>query len=116
MLWIAILVTVALGALPLYISIQRATELFVLSVRSGEVRFVRGRIPPELLNDMADVAKASGIERARITALRRSGRAELVVRGHVAPEALQRLRNCVGRHPLQRIRAGARPARTTRRR
>lgn len=107
------LLLVALGVLllPLVISIRRSTELFKLRVSAGKVRFVRGRMPPTLLSDLEDALRASPIERAEIQAIRRGGRAEIVARGDMSPEALQRVRNVVGTYSLQRIAAGRRPSR-----
>ena len=107
---------VALGVLllPLVISVRRSTELFKLRVSGGKVRFVRGRMPPALLGDLEDALRASPIERAEIRAIRRGGRAEIVTRGDLSPEALQRVRNIVGTYSLQRSAAGRRPSRAPR--
>jgi hypothetical protein len=102
--------------LPLVISIRRATELFVVQVRRGEARFARGRIPPGLLNDIAEIARSEQIGRARLSALRRRGRAVLVVGGKVGEAARQRLRNAVGLYSLQKIAAGTAYQWTPRRR
>ena len=101
----------ALLLLPLVRSMRRATELFRLKLRDGQVHFVRGRIPHALLQDLGDVARSSQIARADVWALRRDGRAELRTRGELTPEQLQRLRNVIASYSLQRILAGARPAR-----
>jgi hypothetical protein len=113
--WIYLLLGLGLLLLPLVRSMRRATELFRLKLRGGEIHFVRGRIPHGLLQDLGDVARASQIERADVWALRRDGRAELHTRGELTPEQLQRLRNVVGSYSLQRILAGGRPRRGSRR-
>jgi hypothetical protein len=105
------LAAVGVLLLPLVTAIRRSTELFKLRVSAGKVRFVRGRMPPSLLSDLEDALCASSIERAEIRAIRRDGRAEIVARGDVSPEALQRVRNVVGTYSLQRIAAGRRPTR-----
>lgn len=71
-------------------------------------------MPPSLLGDLEDALRASSIERAEIRAIRRDGRAEIVARGDLSPEALQRVRNVVGTYSLQRIVAGKRPHRGVR--
>lgn len=108
-----LLVSCALGLLlwPLVVSIRRATELFVIRVQNGRTRFVRGRIPQDLLNDIADVVANPPVPEARIRALRRSGEPELEMRGAVGDGQRQRLRNVVGRFSVQRIMAGGRPRR-----
>ena len=115
MTWIYLLGGLGLLLLPLVLSMRRATELFRLKLRGGQVHFVRGRIPHSLLQDVGDVARASQIERAEVWALRRDGRAELHHRGELTPEQLQRLRNVLGSYSLQRILAGGRPRRGSRR-
>lgn len=114
MTWGLMLVAVGVLLLPLVIAIRRSTELFEIRVSQGKVRFVRGRMPPALLSDLEDALRASPIERAEIRAIRREGRAEIVARGDVSPEALQRVRNVVGTYSLQRIAAGRRPSRRMR--
>ena len=115
MTWIYLLGGLALLLLPLVRSMRRATELFRLKLRDGQVYFVRGRIPHGLLQDLGDVARSSQIAKADVWALRRDGRAELHTRGELTPEQLQRLRNVIASYSLQRILAGARPARRSRR-
>jgi len=110
-IWIYLLGGLGLVLLPLVLSIRRATELFRLKLRDGKVHFVRGRIPHALLQDLGDVARSSQIARAEVWALRRDGRAELQTRGELTQEQLQRLRNVIASYSLQRILAGARPAR-----
>jgi hypothetical protein len=51
------------------------------------------------------------VERAEIWAVRRSGQARLETKGELSAEQRQRLRNVIGTYSLQRILAGARPAR-----
>jgi hypothetical protein len=97
--------------IPLAISIRRSTELFRIKVRAGKASFVRGRMPQSLLADLQDIVGSPPIERAELWAIRRSGKARLETKGEISAEQRQRLRNVVGMYSLQRIRAGARPAR-----
>jgi len=108
--WIFALAGLGVLLLPLVISIRRSTELFKVKVRGGAARFVRGRMPQGLLSDIDDVVKGSNIERADLWAVRRSGRAELVTKGALTREQLQRLRNVLASYTLPRIAAGGRPA------
>jgi hypothetical protein len=68
------------------------------------------------LNDIAEIARSEQIGRARLSALRRRGRAVLVVGGKVGEAARQRLRNAVGLYSLQKIAAGTAYQWTPRRR
>jgi uncharacterized protein DUF3634 len=98
----------ALALVPLVIGILRSTELCVLRVRDGEVRLSRGRIPQGLLDDIGDVVRSPPLREARLRVVRRSGKPELMTRGHVPPDQMQRLRNVIGQYSVQRIAAGGR--------
>lgn len=105
--WFGLLLLVAL-ALPLVRAISRGTELFVLRVKDGQCRFVRGRIPPALLRDLSDVlasSKSSGLLRA----VQERGTAVWITQGEFDPGTLQRLRNVLGSYPLAKIKAGGKP-------
>lgn len=99
------LALLVLVSLPLAFAIRRSTELFVLRVDTGRVRFVRGRLPQSLLAEISDVlgrTQSQGLLRVVI----HRGTAELQPRGEFSPETVQRLRNLIGNVPLQRIRTG----------
>jgi hypothetical protein len=112
MTWLISIVVLGLAIWPLIVSIRRGADLFVLQVRDGQVRFTRGRMPQGLLDDIADVMDSPSLRRVELRAVRRGGRAELVTRGELSPEQLQRLRNVLGRYPVAQIKSGARPGRT----
>lgn len=109
--WLVVACVFALALSPLVVSIRRATELFVIRVRSGRTRFVRGRIPQDLLNDVADVVASPPVEQAEIRAVRRGGEPELLLKGALTSGQAQQLRNVVGRFSVQRIQSGGRPRR-----
>ena len=111
MTWLLTILALSLLLLPLVISIRRSTELFRIRVRTGTASFVRGRIPSSLLADVSDILRTPPVERAEIWAVRRSGKATLETKGEISAEQCQRLRNVLGTYSLQRILAGARPAR-----
>jgi len=72
--------------------------VFVVEVRDGKIRRVRGRLPPGLHDDFDDVARATRIRRATVRAVRDAGaRVRLVIRG-VDDATAQRLRNAFGLH------------------
>jgi hypothetical protein len=115
MTWLSTVLVLSLLLIPLAISIRRSTELFRIKVRDGKARFVRGRMPQSLLNDLEDIVRSPPIERAEIWAVHRSGKACLETKGEIGAEQRQRLRNVVGLYSVQRIRAGARRPRRRRR-
>ena len=102
------LLAVSLLLLPLVISIRRSTELFRLRVRGGRAEFIRGRIPQGLLDDFNDVVSSPPLEHVEIWAVPGAGKAELMTKGEVHRDQLQRLRNTLGTYTLQRIKAGGR--------
>jgi hypothetical protein len=109
--WLAVACVFALLAWPLVVSVRRATELFVVRVRAGRTRFVRGRMPQELLNEIAEVVASPEVASAELRVVRRSGEPELSLRGSLGPGQEQRLRNVIARFPVARIMAGGRPRR-----
>lgn len=114
MTWILPLLALALLLLPLVISIRRATELFKVKIRAGRARFVRGRMPQSLLDDLGDVARSARIEHADLWVVRRRGRPELLTKGELSREQLQRLRNTIAGYTAQRIAAGGKPGKRRR--
>jgi hypothetical protein len=109
-----VLALVALVAsAPLVLAIVRANELFFLRVRDGGVRLVRGRVPPRLFDDVADVVRKPAVMRADLRAVNEGGRPRLYADGELSPEHKQRLRNVVGTWTVQQIRAAPRGRRTT---
>lgn len=98
----------ALALLPIVIGIRRSTELFVIRVRNGQPRLVRGRIPQSLLDEIGDVVRSSDVHSARLRVVRRSGQPDLSIRGDVGDAAAQRLRNVIHRYGVVRIAAGGR--------
>jgi len=108
---VALLAGALLAFLLLGYGLRRSAELFVLHVRAGRVAFVRGRMPQALLDDFAEVVRNPPLARARLSAVRRDGRATLVARGQIGEAQLQQLRNVLGQYPLQRILGGGRPGR-----
>jgi hypothetical protein len=103
------LLILAIFLVPIAISIHRSTELFVVEISSGRTRLVRGRIPPQLLEDITVILQRSRTEGTlRVTHERREAR--LQASSSFSDDTLQQLRNVIGNTPLQRIRAGRPPA------
>ncbi len=80
----------------------RSQALFVLSVRSGKTKLVRGRIPPALLEALSDVMRSAHVERATLRVLKEQGSARVEASG-LTDWQLQRARNVVGMYPLAKI-------------
>jgi hypothetical protein len=88
----------------------RARELFVLSVRRGELLLVRGSLPPDLFEALADVIERGQVQRTTIRVARNDGHARLTASG-VDEFTLQRLRNVVGTFKLKRLEEASWPRR-----
>ena len=93
---------------PLVLGLVRANELFCLRVRDGEVRLLRGRIPPRLLADVSDVVAKPAVSIAKLRAVNEGGRPRIYAEGELSPEHKQRLRNVVGAWTVQQIRTAPR--------
>jgi hypothetical protein len=85
----------------------RRNELFLLSIRQGEVLHVRGRIPLALRDALADVIRDARVERGSVRAVRGPEHARLVVRG-ADERTAQRLRNVFGTNPIRLLRTAPR--------
>lgn len=102
------LIGTGLVVLSLWWLTRRAGELFYISVRDGEVLLVRGRIPSDALDSLADVVRRSRVRNASLRAVALADRAQLNMAG-VDAQAEQRLRNTFALYPLQRLKSA--PAR-----
>jgi uncharacterized protein DUF3634 len=106
-------IALLLASAPLVLAIVRANELFLLRVRNGAVRVVRGRVPPRLFDDVTDVVRHPVVLRADLRAVSEGGRPRLYAEGELSPEHKQRLRNVIGTWTVQQIRAAPRVRRAT---
>jgi hypothetical protein len=84
--------------------LSRANEIFAVSVRNGRALVLRGRVPPGVFRDIADVVSRARVDRATIRAVAGGQHARLVVSG-TDDGVAQRLRNVFGIHPVQKLRA-----------
>lgn len=110
-LWVGLVILAVLAA-PLARAIWLSNELFCLDVSNGKPRFVRGRLPQRLLDDLGEVLRRPPVARARLRVVVRDGMARLFVASGRVPEGqLQQLRNVLGTFRTQEIRAGGRPRR-----
>jgi hypothetical protein len=86
--------------------LHRSGQLFVVKIREGRVAFTRGRIPAELLADIADIIARAGVIRADIQGVSRDGAPRLIFKGEMNPGVQQQLRNVVGTFTVSQIRHG----------
>ncbi|MET0595315.1 MAG: DUF3634 family protein [Polyangiaceae bacterium] len=94
---------------PLVLALMRANELFFVRVHDGGIRLVRGRVPPRLFDDLADIVQQKPpIARAELRAVSEGGRPRLYAEGALSPEHKQRLRNVIGAWTVQQIRTSPR--------
>jgi hypothetical protein len=98
------ILAIAPVAVALYLIFIRGNEIFYVSIREGRALLIRGRIPPSLFTQIADVARRAGVRNATVTAHKGDGRARLTTTGFGEGDA-QRLRNVFGLHPIHALRA-----------
>ena len=103
----------AVAIIVVLVVVQRANELFCVSVRDGRALLVRGRIPPALLNDFRDVVAQPPVRRATIRATKGQHHATLSVRGIADEGQEQRLRNVFNVFPVSNLRSAPRTRRNT---
>lgn len=99
-----LLLVVLLLALAAWLVVERANELFVLSVRGGRTILLRGHVPPRLQQEMSDVMRRARVQRSTIRVVRCDSHARVVASG-VDDGTAQRLRNVLGTHPIAALRA-----------
>ncbi len=95
---------------PFSVSLARANEMFVISVRKGRALLVRGRILPGLYDDIVDVVERAAVQSATLRVVRSGGAPRLLVSG-VDELVAQRLRNVVGLYPDQKQKNAPSPKR-----
>ena len=101
--WILLLLLVFL--IPAAIAISRGTELFVVKIEAGAVRFLRGKAPPQLLDGIKDVVRGSNAQ-GTLKVVSEDRQATLRFHGNFSDGTRQQLRNVVGTFPLARIKNG----------
>ena len=105
MWFVAVVLLVIVGIVVL---LRGAPELARLEVRDGKLSFLRGRLPPRLLDDFADVLGRRAIARADVRVLLDGGRPRVVATG-VTDDELQQLRNVAGAYSSSQFRTGRAP-------
>ena len=106
--WLWLLLAACLFA-PIAYGLRRANELFALTANSGILTITRGRMPPALFSELAEIAERARLDNAEFRVLSESGIPRLIVRGapsHALQQAEQAARNVLGRFNVAQIRAG----------
>lgn len=92
-------------------AVRRGTELFRIRVTDGEMQLERGRLPPALFDEIADIVRLHRVKSAGIGAVLSGGTAQLVFEHDgAAAGAEQPLRNVLGRFTTTQLRSGRRRA------
>lgn len=102
------LLLLILAGLGLFFWLQRSAELFKLSWRNGELRLVRGRIPPMLKADLAQALTHMRVARCSVTARKEAQGARLSA--DLDDFSAQRLRNIFQLYPLSQLRSAPSPS------
>jgi len=97
------LILLLLG-IPLVVALMRANELFLVRVREGRVRVVRGRIPQALLNDFAEILRDPPMENGSLRGVVEDRRLRIYPEGELSEGQKQRIRNVVAGWPVAKIR------------
>jgi hypothetical protein len=101
-LWLALLAPIVLVAALVF---RRANELFALGMRDGKLAVLRGRLPPALFGDLAEIiAREPLLGELRVVS--EGGLPRLTLRGASQPGLEQAARNVLGRYQVAQIRAG----------
>jgi len=99
-----------LAVLAIFYGLRRANELFALSARAGKLTVTRGRLPPPLFAELADIVARERLDAVEIRAVSEAGRPRLLLTGTRHAAAEQAARNVLGRYEVSQIRAGRRRA------
>ncbi len=88
--------------------LKRASILFSVSIRDGQVAKVRGNIPPRLMAEIRDIVARAHVTQGEIKAVSRSGEPKLLFEGEMDAGMAQQMRNVVGQFTVGQIRTGQR--------
>ena len=91
-----------LGFAWLLFAVSRARHLFALKIRKGKIVSVKGRIPPTVVGELADVFKDTSTN-GTLTGSSERGRVRVDFSGKITDNVMQRARNVVGMFALSRF-------------
>jgi hypothetical protein len=101
-------VVIVLGVAALYVAADRARTLVVYRIdpkSRNRLAVVRGRLPAEVVGEIEDVVKRARLATGTIIVRKEDGMVTVRTRGIDDANAVQQLRNAVGRFPKARLRA-----------
>lgn len=87
-------------------ALRRANELFALRASGGRLEHLRGRLPPALFSEFADIAARQRLDNSEICVMCESASPRLLLRGATNPAAEQAMRNVLAGYHVPQIRAG----------
>ncbi len=93
---IALLIILALGILTAVVVVTRKNDLFVISVKRGRPKLVRGAIRPAILQSFEEVLSRANVRVATIRGVKGDTHIRLVFSGDIDDSTAQRLRNVFG--------------------
>jgi hypothetical protein len=103
--WISLALLVVLSV-PIWLGLRRGAELFAIDVVEGRPRLRRGRIPPALMDEIADIVRRNRVAAGRIRVESEGGSPRVIAPASFPDGAVQQLRNVVGQYPVARLRTG----------
>ena len=101
---LALSILLLILGVPLVVALLRINELFLVRVRGGKVRVVRGRIPQALLNDFAEILRDPPLEECSLRGVVEDRRLRIYPEGALNEGQRQRIRNVVAGWPVAKIR------------
>jgi Protein of unknown function (DUF3634) len=84
--------------------LTRMSEIFMVSVRNGKVLVVRGRVPGNMLHEIADAMSRPRVRRGSIKAHKTETGARLSFSGDIDEGRQQRMRNVFALYPASQLR------------
>jgi hypothetical protein len=105
--WVIVVLAVV-GIAALYVAADRARTLAVYRIgpgARGRLHLVRGRLPAEVTGEIEDVVKRARLASGTIIVRKEDGAVMVRTRGISDENAVQQLRNAVGRFPKARLRS-----------
>ncbi|HEY4056280.1 MAG TPA: DUF3634 family protein [Kofleriaceae bacterium] len=99
------LIAVLVCAVVIAFFAMRGNELFLISVRDGNLLVVRGRVPVSLLQDFRDIVNRPTVKRGTIKGYKGEYGAQISVSGGIDEGREQRMRNTFQLYPAAKLRA-----------
>jgi hypothetical protein len=94
----------AVGAVLAIWWLTRMRELFHVSVRDGKVLLVRGRVPGNMLHEIAEAMSRPRVKRGSVKAFKTETGAVLRFSGDIDEGRQQRMRNIFALYPASQLR------------